>query len=397
MRKAGLGISRLLRGAAALIVAALLAAFMCVPALSSPAYGDGRWSGSFWLDGSRDREAVVDVGFFIAEVEEGATSYPEDQSQLDGFITGNYTDGIILEDAFDASDFAEFGGELYGLELYDLSGAEIVERMLKAPTEEQIAWACAHSATKIDYDPETQTVVWYVAKSTTLVGHSYWHIDGLLVPKEIAPDPEPDPDPDPDPEPDPEPDPDPDPEPDPGPGTDPEPDPGPGTDPDEGEDPAPDPDPDPEPTPDPNPDDDVDSDEDPDSIINDPADESNTGDSDNADASAGGSSPETIIDLPTPAAPSPSSSAASVAAESAPSSLGNAIQGSASNTLSGVSAASGPDAVQTASTVLHVAGAAGLAGTAIAIVVANVGMAQAGSALSSLDSSLRNRGKGRRR
>ena len=95
MRKAGLGISRLLRGAAALIVAALLAAFMCVPALSSPAYGDGRWSGSFWLDGSRDREAVVDVGFFIAEVEEGATSYPEDQSQLDGFITGNYTDGII--------------------------------------------------------------------------------------------------------------------------------------------------------------------------------------------------------------------------------------------------------------------------------------------------------------
>lgn len=375
MRKAGLCISRLFRGAAALIVAALLAVFVCVPALSSPAYGDGRWSGSFWLDGSRDREAVVDVGFFIAEVEEGATSYPEDQSQLDGFITGNYTDGIILEDAFDASDFAEFGGELYGLELYDLSGAEIVERMLKAPNEEQIAWACAHSATKIDYDPETQTVVWYVAKSTTLVGHSYWHIDGLLVPKEIAPDPDPDPDLEPDPEPDP----------------------GLGTDPDEGEDPAPDLDPDPEPTPDPNPDDDVDSDEDPDSIINDPADESNTGDSGNADASAGDSSPETIIDLPTPAAPSPSSSAASVAAESASSSLGNAIQGSASNTLLGASAPSGPDAVQTASTVLHVAGAAGLAGTVIAIVVANVGMAQAGSALSSLDSSLRNRGKGRRR
>ena len=168
MRKAELGISRILRGAAALVVAALLAVFMCVPALSSQAYGDERWGGSSWFDDSDDRDAIVDVGFFIAEVEEGATSYPEDQSQLDGFITGNYADGIILEDAFDASDFAEFGGDLYGLEHYDLTGADIVERMLKAPTEEQIAWACAHSATKIDYDPETQTVVWYVAKSTTL-------------------------------------------------------------------------------------------------------------------------------------------------------------------------------------------------------------------------------------
>ena len=52
---------------------------------------------------------------------------------------------------------------------------------------------------------------------------------------------------------------------------------------------------------------------------------------------------------------------------------------------------------EAASTALHVVGAVGLAGVAAGVIAANVGMAQAGSALSSLDSQLRGRGRGRRR
>lgn len=455
MQYAKADIRHLARMAAALCALMLASAISILPLASSPAHADEVASAS--ASGIRSLGAQVDVGFFIAVVDDGAASYPQNEEELQQILTGVYSPGIYIDVAFDASDFAEFGGGLYDQELYDLSGVSINERILIFPTEDQIAAACAQGG--IDFDPETQTVVWYVVKSAQSTWDTVWHIDGLLVSKAIAPDPdepagpddpdEPvDPDPDPDVPIDPEPGPDSDPdapvEPDPD-------DPGAPVDPDP-DDPT-DPDPDPDAPVDPNPDapgqDDPSSPDDPndsnkDPVPSDPDDPSAedpdstvvpgdgehvsdgnpdgppSGTVQNAPHEQGGeaaehASSQTIIplstaplasDAPAPAASEPlapeneaeteDEALATEVIEDADTPL-QALSGISESAFSQGVAAPQSSLSEPASTALHVAGAVGLIGVAVGAVALNVTMAQAGSALSSLDSRLRDRGRGRRR
>lgn len=455
MQHAKADIRHLARVAAMLCALMLASAISILPLASAQAHADEVAFAS--ASGIRSLNAQVDVGFFIAVVDDGAASYPQNEEELQQILTGVYSPGIYIDAAFDASDFAEFGGGLYDQELYDLSGASINERILTLPTEDQIATACAQGG--IDFDPESQTVVWYVVKSAQSTWDTVWHIDGLLVSKAIAPDPdEPvDPDPDPDVPVDPEPEPEPDPDPDPDPEPDPDPDPDVPVDPDIPADPDPDdptdPDPDPDVPVDPNPDapeqddpsssdDPSDSDEnpvpsdpddpsaeDPDNAVI-PGDDGNAPD-DNQNGSSSGSvqnapheqdgetaghaSDQAIVPLSTaPLAsgkPAPAAngslaseneaeikdeSPAAEVIEDADTPL-QALSGISDSAFSQGIAAPQSSLSESASTALHVAGAVGLVGVAAGAIALNVTMAQAGSALSSLDSRLRDRGRGRRR
>lgn len=356
-------------------------------------------------------DSCVDVGFFVAVVKDGTDSYPQSEEELQQILTGVYSPGIYIDQAFDASDFAEFGGDMYDHQLYDLTGEAIKARIVTLPTEEQIAEACARGG--IAFDPETQTVVWYVVKSADSVWDSMWHIDGLLVPKEIAPEPgEPD-------EPD---------EPDnPGTGEPDEPDPG-------------DPDNPGVPDPDPGQPDDPDSGADPD----DPRPDGPAG-SDDGEATSPAPDNEGAAESEKPLAPNPSpmhgsplgapnnavdSSGESLvagatsaaidsregasqpgAADSAEPAAGGEVPEASADVSSSIAQDETPLGAlpsvpgeeprpkgisDAASMALHVVGALGLAGVAAGVVVANVAAAQVGSALSSLDSQLRGRGRGRR-
>ena len=425
--------------ACALLLAAFLLFVLIAPHAPAYAAGFGDNDASTEVSSSRASEAHVSVGFFVAVVKDGTDSYPQNEEELQQILTGVYSPGIYIDQAFDASDFAEFGGELYGDQLYDLTGEAIDARILQLPTEEQIAEACARGG--IDFDPETQTVVWYVVKSADSVWDSMWHIDGLLVPKEIAPEPGEPEDPDEPEVPDPnEPDPDvPDPD---------EPD---TPDPDEPDTPDPDvPDPDEPDTPDP---DEPGADVDPDVPGDDEQDTPDASEPDNSSDAAqpesSGASNGDVSHVVDAARPSPNTSLHQGGSSQmpndvsspfwdTPSPLGQDIavindvpqaDGANSDELakadssldvsadaaaaaSSISEEDTPLGVTTpvpgeepaiggiseaASTALHVVGAVGLAGVAAGVIAANVGMAQAGSALSSLDSQLRGRGRGRRR
>lgn len=421
MQHANANIRHFAHGAAALLALLLAAAISILPLASAQAHADEASPASASARWLWPLDAQVDVGFFIAVVDEDTASYPQNEEELQQILTGVYSPGIYIDDAFDASDFAAYGGDLYDQELYDLSGASINERILIFPTDDQIAAACAQEG--IDFDPETQTVVWYVVKSALSTWDTVWHIDGLLVPKAIVPDPDepagPDPDdptvPD-DPEapvdPDPVPDDPDDPQPD---------DPGSSEDPDDSV--VPD-DPD-VPAEDPSP-----SDPD-DPSAEDPGDTSIPGDGGSTAAGgqdgpsggaaaeapsqtqgggiAGHASGQALTSLPT--APAATNTPAFAAAE--PSSVDEdgpateviedaetplqALSGLSDNVLSGGVAAPQSSLSESASTALRVAGAVGLAGVAAGVVALNIAMAQAGNALSSLDSRLRDLGKGRRR
>lgn len=403
------------RRATALLSALLLAASLgcavpCGWAYAAPVPDEGAQ-----VAYGEPSESYVNVGFFVAVVKEGTDSYPQNEEELQQILTGVYSPGIYIDQAFDASDFAEFGGDAYGDELYDLTGEAINARILTFPTEEQIAEACARGG--IEFDPETQTVVWYVVKSADSVWDTMWHIDGLLVPKEIAPGPD-----------EPE-----------EPGTD-EPD---APDPDEPDTPV-DPD-DPEVPVDP---DEPDSD-DPDSGT-DPGDSEEPSGSDDEGGAVEPEAPGNagLTDSDEPAASKPSSTheslpenlnvntnipseapgagatptaigpregasqpqakdsaepVADAKAPAAPADASNAANSIAQDEtpLGAASAVPGEEPVpggisEAASTALHAVGAIGLAGVAAGVIAANVAAAQAGSALSSLDSQLRGRGRGRR-
>lgn len=431
MQHAKADIRHLARVAAMLCALMRASAISILPLASAQAHADEVASAS--ASGIRSLGAQVDVGFFIAVIDDDAASYPQNEEELQQILTGVYSPGIYIDAAFDASDFAEFGGGIYDQELYDLSGASINERILSFPTEDQIATACAQGG--IDFDPETQTVVWYVVKSAQSTWDTVWHIDGLLVSKAIAPDPdEPvDPDPDPDVPVDPEPEPEPDPEP------EPEPEPEPDPDPDAPVDPNPDA---PEQDGPSSPDDPSDSDENP--VPSDPDDPSAEdpdnavipGDDGNApDDNQNGSSSGSVQNAPheqdgeaaghaSDQAIVPLSTAPLASGKPAPAANGSLASENEAETkdeapaaeviedadtplqaLSGISdsafsqgiAAPQSSLSESASTALHVAGAVGLVGVAAGAIALNVAMAQAGSALSSLDSRLRDRGRGRRR
>ena len=469
MQHANANIRHLAHGAAALLALLVAAAISILPLTSGQAHADEASPASASARWLWPLDAQVDVGFFIAVVDEDTASYPQNEEELQQILTGVYSPGIYIDDAFDASDFAAYGGDLYDQELYDLSGASINERILIFPTDDQIAAACTQEG--IDFDPETQTVVWYVVKSALSTWDTVWHIDGLLVPKAIAPDPDEPVDPDPD-DPDTPAGPDPD---DPTNPDDPDepsnpedPDTPAGPDPDDPDTPAgPDPDDptvpddpeapvDPDPVPDdpddPQPDDPGSSEDPDDSVVpddpdvpaedpspsdpndpsaEDPGDTSIPGDGGSTAAGgqdgpsggaaaeapsqtqgggiAGHASGQALTSLPT--APAATNAPASAAAE--PSSVDEdgpateviedaetplqALSGLSDNVLSGGVAAPQSSLSESASTALRVTGAVGLAGVAAGVVALNIAMAQAGNALSSLDSRLRDRGKGRRR
>lgn len=462
MQHANANIRHLAHGAAALLALLLAAAISILPLTSAQAHADEASPASASARWLWPLDAQVDVGFFIAVVDEDTASYPQNEEELQQILTGVYSPGIYIDDAFDASDFAAYGGDLYDQELYDLSGASINERILIFPTDDQIAAACAQEG--IDFDPETQTVVWYVVKSALSTWDTVWHIDGLLVPKAIAPDPdEPSNPDDPDTPADPDPDdpdmpagPDPD---DPTVPDDPEAPVDPDPAPDDPDDPQPDdpgasedPDPVPDDPDDPQPDDPGSSEDPDDSVVPDdpdvPAEDPSPSDPDDPSAEdpgdtsipgdggstaaggqdgpsggaaaeapsqtqgggiAGHASGQALTSLPT--APAATNAPASAAAE--PSSVDEdgpateviedaetplqALSGLSDNVLSGGVAAPQSSLSESASTALRVTGAVGLAGVAAGVVALNIAMAQAGNALSSLDSRLRDRGKGRRR
>ena len=458
MQHANANIRHLAHGAAALLALLLAAAISILPLTSGQAHADEASPASASARWLWPLDAQVDVGFFIAVVDEDTASYPQNEEELQQILTGVYSPGIYIDDAFDASDFAAYGGDLYDQELYDLSGASINERILIFPTDDQIAAACTQEG--IDFDPETQTVVWYVVKSALSTWDTVWHIDGLLVPKAIAPDPDEPVDPDPD-DPDTPAGPDPD---DPTNPDDPDepsnpddpdtpagPDPDDPTVPDDPEAPV-DPDPVPDDPDDPQPDDPGSSEDPDDSVVPDdpdvPAEDPSPSDPDDPSAEdpgdtsipgdggstaaggqdgpsggaaaeapsqtqgggiAGHASGQALTSLPT--APAATNAPASAAAE--PSSVDEdgpateviedaetplqALSGLSDNVLSGGVAAPQSSLSESASTALRVTGAVGLAGVAAGVVALNIAMAQAGNALSSLDSRLRDRGKGRRR
>lgn len=432
MQHANANIRHLAYGAAALLALLLAAAISILPLTSGQAHADEASPASASARWLWPLDAQVDVGFFIAVVDEDTASYPQNEEELQQILTGVYSPGIYIDDAFDASDFAAYGGDLYDQELYDLSGASINERILIFPTDDQIAAACTQEG--IDFDPETQTVVWYVVKSALSTWDTVWHIDGLLVPKAIAPDPDEPVDPDPD-----------------DPDTPAGPDPDDPTVPDDPEAPV-DPDPVPDDPDDPQPDDPGSSEDPDDSVVPDdpdvPAEDPSPSDPDDPSAEdpgdtsipgdggstaaggqdgpsggaaaeapsqtqgggiAGHASGQALTSLPT--APAATNAPASAAAE--PSSVDEdgpateviedaetplqALSGLSDNVLSGGVAAPQSSLSESASTALRVTGAVGLAGVAAGVVALNIAMAQAGNALSSLDSRLRDRGKGRRR
>ena len=432
MQHANANIRHLAHGAAALLALLLAAAISILPLASAQAHADEASPASASARWLWPLDAQVDVGFFIAVVDEDTASYPQNEEELQQILTGVYSPGIYIDDAFDASDFAAYGGDLYDQELYDLSGASINERILIFPTDDQIAAACTQEG--IDFDPETQTVVWYVVKSALSTWDTVWHIDGLLVPKAIAPDPDEPVDPDPD-----------------DPDTPAGPDPDDPTVPDDPEAPV-DPDPVPDDPDDPQPDDPGSSEDPDDSVVPDdpdvPAEDPSPSDPDDPSAedpgdtgipgdegstasgsqsgssvgaaaeapsqtqdggAAGHASGQAVTPLST--APAATDAPASAAGES-PTAAENgpateviedaetplqALSGLSDNVLSGGVAAPQSSLSESASTALHVAGAVGLAGVAAGAVALNIAMAQAGNALSSLDSRLRDRGKGRRR
>ena len=441
MQHANANIRHLAHGAAALLALLLAAAISILPLTSGQAHADEASPASASARWLWPLDAQVDVGFFIAVVDEDTASYPQNEEELQQILTGVYSPGIYIDDAFDASDFAAYGGDLYDQELYDLSGASINERILIFPTDDQIAAACTQEG--IDFDPETQTVVWYVVKSALSTWDTVWHIDGLLVPKAIAPDPDEPSNPD---DPDTPADPDPD-----DPDTPAGPDPDDPTVPDDPEAPV-DPDPVPDDPDDPQPDDPGSSEDPDDSVVPDdpdvPAEDPSPSDPDDPSAEdpgdtsipgdggstaaggqdgpsggaaaeapsqtqgggiAGHASGQARSSLPT--APAATNAPASAAAE--PSSVDEdgpateviedaetplqALSGLSDNVLSGGVAAPQSSLSESASTALRVTGAVGLAGVAAGVVALNIAMAQAGNALSSLDSRLRDRGKGRRR
>ena len=438
MQHANANIRHLAHGAAALLALLLAAAISILPLTSAQAHADEASPASASARWLWPLDAQVDVGFFIAVVDEDTASYPQNEEELQQILTGVYSPGIYIDDAFDASDFAAYGGDLYDQELYDLSGASINERILIFPTDEQIAAACTQEG--IDFDPETQTVVWYVVKSALSTWDTVWHIDGLLVPKAIAPDPDEPVDPDPD-------------DPDTPAGPDPD-DPTVPDDPEAPVDPEPEPDPDPVPDDpdDPQPDDPGSSEDPDDSVIPDdpdvPAEDPSPSDPDDPSAEdpgdtpipgdegstaaggQGGPSGGAAAEAPsqtqgggiaghasgqalTPLSTAPSAMNAPASAADEPSSVDEdgpateviedaetplqALSGLSDNVLSGGVAAPQSSLSESASTALRVAGAVGLAGVAAGAVALNIAMAQAGNALSSLDSRLRDRGKGRRR
>ena len=451
MQHANANIRHLAHGAAALLALLLAAAISILPLTSGQAHADEASPASASARWLWPLDAQVDVGFFIAVVGEDTASYPQNEEELQQILTGVYSPGIYIDDAFDASDFAAYGGDLYDQELYDLSGASINERILIFPTDDQIAAACTQEG--IDFDPETQTVVWYVVKSALSTWDTVWHIDGLLVPKAIAPDPDEPTNPD-DPDTPAGPDPDDPTEPD-----DPEAPVDPDPAPDDPDDPQPDdpgasedPDPVPDDPDDPQPDDPGSSEDPDDSVVPDdpdvPAEDPSPSDPDDPSAEdpgdtsipgdggstaaggqdgpsggaaaeapsqtqgggiAGHASGQALTSLPT--APAATNAPASAAAE--PSSVDEdgpateviedaetplqALSGLSDNVLSGGVAAPQSSLSESASTALRVTGAVGLAGVAAGVVALNIAMAQAGNALSSLDSRLRDRGKGRRR
>lgn len=453
MQHANANIRHLAHGAAALLALLLAAAISILPLTSAQAHADEASPASASARWLWPLDAQVDVGFFIAVVDEDTASYPQNEEELQQILTGVYSPGIYIDDAFDASDFAAYGGDLYDQELYDLSGASINERILIFPTDDQIAAACTQEG--IDFDPETQTVVWYVVKSALSTWDTVWHIDGLLVPKAIAPDPDEPSNPDnPDTPADPDPDepsnPD---DPDTPAGPDPD-DPTVPDDPEAPVDPEPEPDPDPEPgdPDDPQPDDPGSSEDPDDSVVPDdpdvPAEDPSPSDPDDPSAEdpgdtpipgdegstaaggQGGPSGGAAAEAPsqtqgggiaghasgqalTPLSTAPAAMNAPASAADEPSSVDEdgpateviedvetplqALSGLSDNVLSGGVAASQSSLSESASTALRVAGAVGLAGVAAGAVAFNIAMAHAGNALSSLDSRLRDRGKGRRR
>lgn len=441
MQHANANIRHLAHGAAALLALLLAAAISILPLTSAQAHADEASPASASARWLWPLDAQVDVGFFIAVVDEDTASYPQNEEELQQILTGVYSPGIYIDDAFDASDFAAYGGDLYDQELYDLSGASINERILIFPTDDQIAAACTQEG--IDFDPETQTVVWYVVKSALSTWDTVWHIDGLLVPKAIAPDPDEPSNPD---DPDEPVDPDPD-----DPDTPAGPDPDDPTVPDDPEAPV-DPDPVPDDPDDPQPDDPGSSEDPDDSVVPDdpdvPAEDPSPSDPDDPsaedsgdtsipgdggstaaggqDGPSGGAAAEApsqtqgggiaghasgqaltplstapaAMNAPAPAADEPSSvdedGPATEVIEDAETPL-QALSGLSDNVLSGGVAAPQSSLSESASTALRVAGAVGLAGVAAGAVAFNIAMAHAGNALSSLDSRLRDRGKGRRR
>lgn len=441
MQHANANIRHLAHGAAALLALLLAAAISILPLTSGQAHADEASPASASARWLWPLDAQVDVGFFIAVVDEGTASYPQNEEELQQILTGVYSPGIYIDDAFDASDFAAYGGDLYDQELYDLSGASINERILIFPTDDQIAAACAQEG--IDFDPETQTVVWYVVKSALSTWDTVWYIDGLLVPKAIAPDPDEPVDPD---DPDTPADPDPD-----DPDTPAGPDPDDPTVPDDPEAPV-DPDPVPDDPDDPQPDDPGSSEDPDDSVVpddpdvpaedpspsdpddpsaEDPGDTSIPGDGGSTaaggqDGPSGGAAAEAPSQTQgggiaghasgqalTPLSTAPAAMNAPASAADEPSSVDEdgpateviedaetplqALSGLSDNVLSGGVAAPQSSLSESASTALRVAGAVGLAGVAAGAVAFNIAMAHAGNALSSLDSRLRDRGKGRRR
>lgn len=432
MQHANANIRHLAHGAAALLALLLAAAISILPLTSGQAHADEASPASASARWLWPLDAQVDVGFFIAVVDEDTASYPQNEEELQQILTGVYSPGIYIDDAFDASDFAAYGGDLYDQELYDLSGASINERILIFPTDDQIAAACTQEG--IDFDPETQTVVWYVVKSALSTWDTVWHIDGLLVPKAIAPDPDEPVDPDPD-----------------DPDTPAGPDPDDPTVPDDPEAPV-DPDPVPDDPDDPQPDDPGSSEDPDDSVVPDdpdvPAEDPSPSDPDDPSAEdpgdtpipgdegstaaggQGGPSGGAAAEAPsqtqgggitghasgqalTPLSTAPAAMNAPASAADEPSSVDEdgpateviedaetplqALSGLSDNVLSGGVAAPQSSLSESASTALRVAGAVGLAGVAAGAVAFNIAMAHAGNALSSLDSRLRDRGKGRRR
>lgn len=123
----------------------------------------------------------IQAMFFVA--------YPEDPSKLPETEADlgdvRYSDAIHIEGAIDpAVDWLENPSE--GTKAFGFDGKDVAAHLVCVPTNDQLVAAVADSGGS--FDPETQTVVWYVIKSLS----DGWHVDGILVDK-VAVEPEPDP------------------------------------------------------------------------------------------------------------------------------------------------------------------------------------------------------------
>ena len=127
---------------------------------------------------SEDETVSYSATFYIAMLNDDS-QLPSSAEELRANLKG-YTQGITLQNVFNdfaAVDNMRVEGQGSEFRILDFTGESVHAELAVLPTADQISAVCN------SFDPEVQTVVWYVVKNQS----DGIHIDGLLVQKAAVP------------------------------------------------------------------------------------------------------------------------------------------------------------------------------------------------------------------